>query len=146
MGHTHDGKKFFGRNNKYHKTKADHQLSESFYFIKIYVLIELWIFFCSILSDVFCQKSVISSITAVPPIQNALKNKAGGHNYLRTLWLEFLRVFTLSLEFPGNIKLHSWSLLLSNGNSAPGNSAWFFWSPLVEIPRYSYWPCNIIPN
>ena len=102
---------FFGGNKK-----ADHQLSESFYFIKIYVLIELWIFFYSILSDVFCQKSVISSITAVPPIQNALKNKAGGHNYLRTPWLEFLSVFTLSLEFPGNIKLHSWSLLLSNGN------------------------------
>ena len=26
-------------------TKADHQLSESFYFIKIYVLTELWIYF-----------------------------------------------------------------------------------------------------
>ena len=37
--------------------KADHQLSESFYFIKISnVLTELWI-----LSVVFCQKSVISS-------------------------------------------------------------------------------------
>ena len=30
MGHTQDGKIFFGRNKK-----ADHQLSESFYFIKI---------------------------------------------------------------------------------------------------------------
>ena len=40
-------------------TKADHQLSETFYFIKIsYVLTELLIFFY--LSDVFCQKSVIS--------------------------------------------------------------------------------------
>ena len=40
-------------------TKADHQLSGTFYFIKIsYVLTELLIFFY--LSDVFCQKSVIS--------------------------------------------------------------------------------------
>ena len=38
MGHTQYGKKNFGREI----TKADHQLSESFYFIKIsYVLTEL---------------------------------------------------------------------------------------------------------
>ena len=37
-------------------TKADHQLSESFYFIKIsFVLTESYGSF-SILSDVFCQK------------------------------------------------------------------------------------------
>ena len=38
MGHAQDGKKFFSAEIK----KADHQLSESFYFIKIsYVLTEL---------------------------------------------------------------------------------------------------------
>ena len=42
MGYAQDGKKFFLAEI----TKADHQLSESFYFIKIsYVLTELWIFF-----------------------------------------------------------------------------------------------------
>ena len=41
MGHTQDGNFFLAD-----VTKADHQLSESFYFIKIsYVLTELWIFF-----------------------------------------------------------------------------------------------------
>ena len=41
-------------------TKADHQLSETFYFIKIsYVLTELWIFFY--LEWCFLSKSVISS-------------------------------------------------------------------------------------
>ena len=40
-------------------TKADHQLSESFYFIKIYVLTELWIFFY--LEWCFLSKKVISS-------------------------------------------------------------------------------------
>ena len=41
MGYAQDGKKFFLAEI----TKADHQLSESFYFIKIsYVLTELWIF------------------------------------------------------------------------------------------------------
>ena len=42
MGYAQDGKKFFLAEI----TKADHQLSESFYFIKIsYVLTELWTFF-----------------------------------------------------------------------------------------------------
>ena len=42
MDHAQDEKKFF----LVEITKADHQLSESFYFIKIsYVLTELWIFF-----------------------------------------------------------------------------------------------------
>ena len=42
MDHAQDEKKFF----LVGITKADHQLSESFYFIKIsYVLIELWVFF-----------------------------------------------------------------------------------------------------
>ena len=42
MGYAQDGKKFFLAEI----TKADHQLSESFYFIKIsYVLTKLWIFF-----------------------------------------------------------------------------------------------------
>ena len=36
--------------------KADHQLSESFYFIKIYILTELWIFFLS--SVMFSVKKV----------------------------------------------------------------------------------------
>ena len=47
--------------------KADYQLSESFYFIKIsYVLMSYESF--SILSDVFYQKSVISAKTAVMSI------------------------------------------------------------------------------
>ena len=37
MGHTQNGKQFFLAEI----TKADHQLSEIFYFIKIYVLTEL---------------------------------------------------------------------------------------------------------
>ena len=42
MDHSQDGKNFWGAEI----TKADHQLSESFYFIKIsYALTELWIFF-----------------------------------------------------------------------------------------------------
>ena len=42
MDHAQDEKKFF----LVEITKTDHQLSESFYFIKIlYVLTELWIFF-----------------------------------------------------------------------------------------------------
>ena len=44
--------------------KADYQLSETFYFIKIYVLTELWIFFF-ILSDVFFQKGVFPAKAAV---------------------------------------------------------------------------------
>ena len=44
-------------------TKADHQLSETFYFIKIsYVLTELWIFFY--LSDVFVKKLSFPAKTA----------------------------------------------------------------------------------
>ena len=42
MGHAQNGKRFFLTEI----TKADHQLSESFYFIKmLYVLTELWTFF-----------------------------------------------------------------------------------------------------
>ena len=52
MGPAKNEKHFFGRNNK---TKADHQLSETFYFIKIsYVLTGISF---SNLSDVFCQVS-----------------------------------------------------------------------------------------
>ena len=56
MGYAQDGKKFFLAEI----TKADHQLSESFYFIKIsYVLTELCYESFSILSDVFCQSVII---------------------------------------------------------------------------------------
>ena len=56
MDHAQDEKKFF----LVEITKADHQLSESFYFIKIsYVLTELWIFFY--LEWCFLSKKVISS-------------------------------------------------------------------------------------
>ena len=56
MGHAQNGKQFFFADI----TKADHQVSETFYFIKISnILTELWIFFY--LSDAFCQKSVIST-------------------------------------------------------------------------------------
>ena len=51
--------------------KANHQLSSSFYFNKIsYVLIELWII--SYLTDVSCQKSVISSKNSCVPMASAM--------------------------------------------------------------------------
>ena len=54
MGHAQGGHFFLAE-----ITKRDHQLSERFYFIKTsYVLTELYF---SILSNVFCQKSVIYS-------------------------------------------------------------------------------------
>ena len=44
-------------------TKPDHRLSKPFYFIKIYVLVEFWMFFYFVWC--FLSKSVFSSHTAV---------------------------------------------------------------------------------
>ena len=56
MGHSQNEKQFFLAEI----TKADHQLSETFYFIKISSVLTGYESF-SIVSDVFCQRSVISS-------------------------------------------------------------------------------------
>ena len=53
---------FFGRNIA--TTKADHQLSETFYFTKISYFLLIYESF-SILSDFFCQKLSFPSKTAV---------------------------------------------------------------------------------
>ena len=46
-------------------TKPDHRLSKPFYFIKIYVLVELWLFFYFVWC--FLSKSVISSHNSCVP-------------------------------------------------------------------------------
>ena len=68
MGHTQNQAQFFF----VEITKGDHKLSRTFYFIRIsYVLTELWMIFCDMLSCViFCchfwQKNVCRNILSIP--------------------------------------------------------------------------------
>ena len=87
-------------------TKADHQLSESFYFIKIsYVLTELWIFFY--LEWCFLSKKC--------------------HFQLKQLWLDRVASYIFSILYnliyfplPLNSEIHRWQ----NGQRTKYSVSW----------------------
>ena len=85
-------------------TKADHLLSESFYFIKIsYVLTEFWI--CSILSGVFCQVWLDLTLINQSINQNKYISLPNNKNTsIVTTVLQWISIYTAAINYHINLK------------------------------------------
>ena len=106
LGHAQDGKKFFGGET----TKADRQLSENFYFIKIsYVLTELYLFRYWVMFSVkkvsFPAKTAALRILSIFLVSLFLVNLENVHEFFPFWYFSFFCCYVNSPLMPVSVSV-----------------------------------------